>query len=104
MAVTPTGNVTVSDGSVSCLGTVAAGGCSLASTTSGSKTLTATYAGERNFTGSTSAGAGHTVDRGGHDDGSRTHTAGSLGRGPVGRGELQVTSHRRDADRQRDRE
>ena len=46
---TPTGNVTVSDGSVSCIGTVAAGSCSLASTTPGTKTLTASYSGERPF-------------------------------------------------------
>ena len=53
-AGTPTGNVTVSDGTVSCSGAVAAGSCSLTSTTSGVKTLTATYAGDTNF--ATSAG------------------------------------------------
>jgi uncharacterized repeat protein (TIGR01451 family) len=46
---TPTGNVTVSDGTVSCIGTVAAGQCTLTPTTAGSKTLTATYAGDGNF-------------------------------------------------------
>ena len=46
---TPTGNVTVSDGAASCTGTVAAGTCTLASTTAGAKTLTATYAGDGNF-------------------------------------------------------
>jgi uncharacterized repeat protein (TIGR01451 family) len=49
---TPTGNVTVSDGTDSCSGTVASGGCSLTSTTGGGKTLTATYAGDANYTGS----------------------------------------------------
>ena len=53
-AGTPTGNVTVSDGTVSCSAAVAAGSCVLTSTTSGVKTLTATYAGDTNF--ATSAG------------------------------------------------
>jgi hypothetical protein len=61
-AGTPTGNVTVSDGTVSCTGTVAAGTCSLTFTTAGAKTLTATYAGDANFSGSTSAGEPHTVN------------------------------------------
>ncbi len=54
---TPTGNVTVSDGAATCSGTVAAGTCTLTPTTAGSKTLTATYGGDANFAGSTSAGA-----------------------------------------------
>ncbi len=49
---TPTGNVTVSDGVNSCTGTVAAGTCNVALTTVGARTLTATYAGDANFTGS----------------------------------------------------
>lgn len=58
---TPTGNVTVSDGTDSCTGTVAAGTCSLTSTTAGAKTLTATYAGNSNF--NTSSGTtSHTVN------------------------------------------
>jgi CSLREA domain-containing protein/uncharacterized repeat protein (TIGR01451 family) len=60
---TPAGNVTVSDGVDSCTATVAAGGCSLALTTVGARTLTATYAGDANFNGSTSAAASHTVDK-----------------------------------------
>ena len=59
---TPTGNVTVSDGTISCTGTVAAGTCSLTFTSAGAKTLTATYAGDGNFSGSTSAGEAHTVN------------------------------------------
>ncbi|MGH7704066.1 MAG: beta strand repeat-containing protein, partial [Gemmatimonadales bacterium] len=59
---TPTGNVTVSDGTDSCVGTVASGSCALTSTTAGAKTLTATYAGDANFNGSVSAGAAHTVN------------------------------------------
>ena len=60
---TPTGNVTVtvSGGSESCTGTVAAGSCSITLTIAGSRTLTATYGGDSNFNGSTSAGVGHTV-------------------------------------------
>ncbi len=61
-AGTPTGNVTVSDGVDSCIGTVAAGTCSLTLTTSGARTLTATYAGDSNFNGVASAGEPHTVD------------------------------------------
>ncbi len=51
-AGTPTGNVTVSDGTDSCSGTVAAGTCDLTFTSTGAKTLTATYAGDANFNGS----------------------------------------------------
>ena len=58
-AGTPTGNVTVSDGTDSCIGTVAAGTCNLTFTSAGTKTLTATYAGDSNFNGSTSAGEPH---------------------------------------------
>ena len=58
---TPTGNVTVSDGTDSCTGTVAAGTCSITFTTAGSKSLTATYAGDANFLTSTSAAESHTV-------------------------------------------
>ncbi|MEZ5426257.1 MAG: choice-of-anchor Q domain-containing protein [Pyrinomonadaceae bacterium] len=58
---TPTGNVTVGDGVNSCVGTVATGQCSLALNTAGNRTLTATYAGDANFNGSSSAGEPHTV-------------------------------------------
>lgn len=59
---TPTGNVTVSDGVNSCTGTVASGTCTISLTTSGARTLTAVYAGDSNFNGSTSAGEHHTVN------------------------------------------
>jgi hypothetical protein len=52
-AGTPTGNVTVSDGVNSCIATVAAGSCTLAFTTPGTRTITATYAGDPNFNGGT---------------------------------------------------
>lgn len=61
-AGTPTGNVTVSDGVDSCTATVAAGQCSLALTTAGSRTLTASYGGATLFNPSTSAGEPHTVN------------------------------------------
>ncbi len=61
--------MTVSDGVDSCTGTVAAGTCTITLTTSGSRTLTATYAGDSNFNGSTSAGEPHSVASGRDDDG-----------------------------------
>jgi len=59
---TPTGSVTVSDGTVSCTGTVAAGQCSLTFTSAGAKTLAASYATDGNYNGSTSASASHQVN------------------------------------------
>ncbi len=61
---TPTGNVTVSDGSSNCTGTVAAGSCTLASTTSGTKTITVAYAGDGHFAPRTQT-ASHVVMNGG---------------------------------------
>ena len=60
---TPTGNVTVSDGTQSCTATLAAGSCSITFASAGAKTLTATYAGDANFNGSSSAGEPHQVDK-----------------------------------------
>ncbi|MDQ3997915.1 MAG: MBG domain-containing protein [Gemmatimonadota bacterium] len=60
---TPTGNVTVSDGTATCTASVAAGTCSLAPASAGAKTLVATYEGDNNFSGSTSAGAAHQVNK-----------------------------------------
>lgn len=60
-AGTPTGTVTVGDGVDSCTGTVAAGSCSITLHTPGARMLTASYAGDGNFDGSTSAGAAQTV-------------------------------------------
>ncbi len=60
---TPTGTVTVSDGVNSCNASVGAGGCTLALTTVGARTLTATYATDGNFAGSISAGAPQTVNQ-----------------------------------------
>ncbi len=60
---TPSGNVTVSDGSQTCTGTVAAGTCNLTSTTAGAKTITASYPSDTNFNSSTSLGVSHTVNQ-----------------------------------------
>lgn len=60
-AGTPTGTVTVGDGVNSCSGTVAAGSCLIILHTPGARTLTASYVGDGNFNGSTSAGATQTV-------------------------------------------
>src|SRR5262249_28138898 len=60
---TPTGNVTVSDGTISCTGTVAGGQCSLTFASAGAKSLTATYAGDSTFSGSTSAAEAHQVNK-----------------------------------------
>ncbi|MEO6057086.1 MAG: Ig-like domain repeat protein [Gemmatimonadales bacterium] len=60
-AGTPTGTVTVSASATeSCLGSVAAGSCSLTLTTPGDRTLTAAYAGDGSFAAST-INAAHTV-------------------------------------------
>jgi hypothetical protein len=49
---TPTGTVTISDGTDSCAASAAAGSCMLMPTVAGRKTLTATYSGDPNFNGS----------------------------------------------------
>jgi CSLREA domain-containing protein len=60
-AGTPTGNVTVSDGVDNCVGSVAAGGCAITLHSVGPRTLTASYAGDGNFTGSMSTDETHLV-------------------------------------------
>ncbi len=60
---TPTGDVTVDDGTgASCTGTVADGDCTLIPTTAGLKTLTANYAGNSNFIGSSDNTQTHQVN------------------------------------------
>ena len=59
---TPTGDVTVGDGTDSCTDSVSTGSCTLTFTTAGTKSLTATYVGNENFNGSTSASETHIVD------------------------------------------
>ena len=59
---TPTGNVTISNGTTQCTGTVAQGSCTIAFPTPGTHTLTASYAGDSNFHPSVSAGSQHPVN------------------------------------------
>jgi uncharacterized repeat protein (TIGR01451 family) len=59
---TPSGNVTVSDGVNACTGTVAAGGCSVALATLGTRQLTASYAGAACTSPSVSAAVAHSVE------------------------------------------
>jgi hypothetical protein len=59
----PTGSVTVSDGTSSCTGAVAAGACALVTSSPGNKTLIATYSGDGNFTGNSSSGTAHVVNK-----------------------------------------
>ena len=59
-----TGNVTVSDGTDSCVADVSAGQCNITFTSAGAKSLTATYAGDLNYNGSASTPATpHTVNK-----------------------------------------
>jgi uncharacterized repeat protein (TIGR01451 family) len=60
-AGTPTGSVTVTDGTDQCIGTLPATSCELTSNTAGLKMLVATYAGDAKFAGSTSPSASHRV-------------------------------------------
>lgn len=59
-AGTPTGTVTVSDGTTSCSAAVSVGSCALTGTTAGQPTLTASYSGDANFL-SGSGATQHTV-------------------------------------------
>ena len=61
-AGTPTGDVTVTDGVDSCTAAVAAGGCSVTLTTSGARSLVATYTGDVQFAGGSSVAVPHTVN------------------------------------------
>ncbi|MCU1458201.1 MAG: hypothetical protein JWL73_2293 [Actinomycetia bacterium] len=82
-AGTPTGTVSVSDGTTQCSAAVAAGTCSLASGTAGNKTLTATYSGDANFQSSVSSGAAHNVNNGAVPLSISTLTPNAAGRGAV---------------------
>jgi len=61
---TPSGSVvvTISGGAETCTGTIASGTCSLTLTAAGARTLTATYAGDANYNGSSDTEA-HQVDK-----------------------------------------
>jgi predicted outer membrane repeat protein len=59
-----TGNVTVSDGTNQCVAAVSAGQCDVTFTSTGAKSVTATYAGDTNYNGSASTPAtAHTVNK-----------------------------------------
>jgi len=59
---TPTGTVTVTDGAgASCTAQAPSGSCALTSTSAGSKSVVATYAGDGNFAGSASPAHSHSV-------------------------------------------
>jgi len=61
--LTPTGNVTVSDGvGDSCVGSATAPNCAITIAAAGTVTLTASYAGDVNFSPSVSAGSSQTVE------------------------------------------
>jgi thermitase len=80
---TPTGDVRVSDGVDSCTATVAAGQCTIALTTAGSRTLTADYAGDGNFQASSSTGELHTVSPPSNPGGSAPPVVPPSGNGPA---------------------
>jgi len=60
---TPTGTVTVSDGTQSCEASVAAGSCSIAFSSAGVRTVTASYAGDASFNSSASSPVTQTVNQ-----------------------------------------
>jgi hypothetical protein len=64
-AGTPTGTVTVSDGVDSCSANVSAGGCTLTLATTGTRSLTATYAGDLQFVGGAGSVAHQVTDQNG---------------------------------------
>ena len=104
----PSGNVTVTDGSRSCTGTVDAGQCAITFTTAGAKSLTATYAGDDLYNASpVSAVVSHQVNRANtttHDQRGRSRP---VERRPGGDRAVQRRGQRagrRHADGQRDRQ
>ncbi len=58
-AGTPTGTVTLTSGASSCTATLPATSCNLSFSSLGSRTVSASYAGDGNFSASTSSGAGN---------------------------------------------
>src|SRR5207249_1188761 len=71
---TPTGNVTVSDGTQSCSASVAAGTCSIAFSPAGEHSVTASYPGDGNFATSTSTAVSQTVGAASTTTAITTHT------------------------------
>ena len=89
----PTGTVTVTDGTDSCLAAVEAGSCGLTSTTTGVKSLQATYSGDAGYPSSISPTEQHTV-------GVRVNYARSINGGvATGSTELSLASAGNDGSR-----
>ena len=62
-AGTPTGVVTITDGTQSCTANLPTNTCNIAFTSADAKTLTAQYSGNTNFNAATSTGVAHTVNK-----------------------------------------
>jgi hypothetical protein len=60
---TPTGTITVNDGTTTCIITLPATSCSLTPLTTGNRTLIASYGGNASFAASVSAGVAHAVNQ-----------------------------------------
>ncbi len=58
----PSGDVTITDGTNSCVATLPESSCNIIFNSSGTKSLTATYTGDTNFNGSLSSTTNHTVE------------------------------------------
>src|SRR5207253_8223849 len=71
---TPTGNVTVSDGTQSCSGSVATGSCSIAFSSAGGRSVTASYPGDGNCATSASTAVRQTVGAASTTTAITTHT------------------------------
>jgi hypothetical protein len=87
------GNVTVTASTgESCMGTVAAGSCTITFATGGARTLTAAYAGDANFNGSTSAPESHNVTAAAGYTGSFSDPVVCLGPGGATTGTVSITN------------
>src|SRR5439155_621902 len=71
---TPTGNVTISDGTQSCSASVATGSCSIVFSSAGARNVTASYPGDGNFATSTSTAVSQSVGAASTTTAITTHT------------------------------
>src|SRR5207302_3437897 len=71
---TPTGNVTVTDGTQSCSASVAAGSCSIAFSSAGARNVRTSNPGDGNFANSTSAAVSQTEGAAATTTAITTHT------------------------------
>ena len=99
----PTGNITVTDGTDSCIAILPATSCNITFNSNGTKSLTSTYAGDTNFSGGVSSTETHIVanlnvvitESGGNTDitegiGNDTYTI-NLATVPTGNVEITIT-------------